>query len=125
MGNNQNYDSKNENFLLPLSRKVPIVGTWNFILNHRQVNFLVCQSCFWCASYLYGCYKVAETFPMCGNTSSNSNIESIPISKWIGIRLFEMEELPYPLNKHLIEIVILIMCCCCCCLATFLSNTLL
>ena len=71
--------SKNDNFLLPLSRKDRIVGTRHFIL-HRQVNFLICQSCFWCASYLYGCYKMAETHaPSCGNTST-SNIESIPIS---------------------------------------------
>ncbi len=80
MRNNQNYNSKNDNFLLPLSRNDRIVGISNFILQRRQVNFLVCQSCFWCASYLYGCYKVAESCPLCGNTSSNNNIESIPIS---------------------------------------------
>jgi hypothetical protein len=80
MRNNQNYNSNNDNFLLPLSRNDPIVGISNFILNHRQVNFLICQSCFCCALYLYECYKVAETCPLCGNTSSNNNIESIPIS---------------------------------------------
>jgi|ERR1700730_207402 hypothetical protein len=79
MRNNQNYDSKNDNFLLPLGRKDPIVESRNFIFHHRQINFLICQSRFWCASYLYGCYSVAETCPLCGNTSS-SNIESIPIS---------------------------------------------
>jgi len=47
MRNNQNYNSKNDNFLLPLSRNDPIVGISNFILQRRQVNFLICQSCFW------------------------------------------------------------------------------
>jgi hypothetical protein len=54
-----------------------------------QVNFLICRVCFWCASYLYGCYKVAEKCPICNNSDSSSNIESIPISDegriWIWI----------------------------------------
>ena len=93
MRNNQNYDSKNDNFLLPLSRKDPIVGARNFNPNPRQVNFLICQSCFWCASYLYGFYKVAETCTLCGNTSSNNNIESIPISNQEAFE-FEYNQLP-------------------------------
>jgi hypothetical protein len=48
--------------------------------NKDKVNFLIYQSCFWCASYLYGCYNVSETCHLCGNTSSNNNIESIPIA---------------------------------------------
>jgi len=42
----------------------------------RQVNFLICRLCFWCASYLYGSYKAAEKCPICDNNS----IESLPIS---------------------------------------------
>src|SRR5215469_105317 len=42
----------------------------------RRINFLICTLCFWCASYLYGSFRVAEKCPMCDNKS----IESIPIS---------------------------------------------
>jgi hypothetical protein len=77
---NPNYDSKNDNLFLASNQNNLIEGTQNFILPPRQTNILICQSCFWCASYLYGSCKVPERCPTCGN-SNNNNIESIPISK--------------------------------------------
>ena len=79
MRNNQNYNSKNDNFLLSLSRNDRIVGISNFILQRRQVNFLVCQSCFWCASYLYGCYKVAESSNKANLFSGNERLISVDL----------------------------------------------
>jgi hypothetical protein len=42
---------------------------------HNQIDFLLCPSCFWCASY-FNYSKVATRCPTC----SNDNVESIPIS---------------------------------------------
>jgi hypothetical protein len=43
--------------------------------NDERVDFLLCPSCFWCASYFnYG--EVATRCPTCGN----DNVESLPIS---------------------------------------------
>lgn len=50
----------------------------NFVPS-RRINFLICKLCHWCASYLYGHYKVADKCPICGNDSNNC-MESIPIS---------------------------------------------
>jgi hypothetical protein len=41
-----------------------------------KINFLICDSCFWCASYLNNYRKVVTNCPICGN----KNIESMPIS---------------------------------------------
>ena len=41
-----------------------------------KINFLLCESCFWCASYLNNYRKVVTNCPICGN----KNIESMPIS---------------------------------------------
>jgi hypothetical protein len=41
-----------------------------------KINFLLCESCFWCASYFNNYKKVVSKCPTC-----NSNcVESIPIS---------------------------------------------
>jgi hypothetical protein len=77
MRRNSNYDSKNDTHLLPSKQNNLMEGS--LILHPGQTNFLICQSCFWCASYLYGSCKVPERCPTCGN-SNNNNIESIPIS---------------------------------------------
>lgn len=38
-------------------------------------NFLLCKSCFWCASFLNGMYRYLNSCPSC----MNSELESIPI----------------------------------------------
>ena len=42
---------------------------------HNQIDFLLCPSCFWCASY-FNYIEVATRCPTCGS----DNIESLPIS---------------------------------------------
>jgi len=39
-------------------------------------NFLICRSCFWCASYFNNMHRSVETCPSC----NDAKIESIPIS---------------------------------------------
>ena len=41
-----------------------------------KINFLLCESCFWCASYFNNYRKVVTNCPICGN----KKIESMPIS---------------------------------------------
>jgi rRNA maturation endonuclease Nob1 len=41
-----------------------------------KINFLLCESCFWCASYFNYYRKVVTNCPICGS----KNIESMPIS---------------------------------------------
>jgi hypothetical protein len=41
-----------------------------------KINFLLCESCFWCASYFNNYRKVVTDCPICGN----KKIESMPIS---------------------------------------------
>jgi len=41
-----------------------------------KINFLICESCFWCASYFNNYSMVVTKCPICGN----KNIESMPIS---------------------------------------------
>ena len=41
-----------------------------------KINFLLCESCFWCASYFNNYRKVVSRCPTCGN----DNVESMPIS---------------------------------------------
>ena len=59
------YPQYSQNYLEPRSHA-----------DRRQINFLICRLCFWCASYLYGSHKAAEKCPICDNDS----IESIPVS---------------------------------------------
>lgn len=42
----------------------------------ERINFLLCESCFWCASYCNSYRKVVSKCPTCGR----DNVESIPIS---------------------------------------------
>jgi len=48
-----------------------------------KIYFLICQSCFWCASYIYTQYylrnteKIITKYPSC----NADNIESIPIAE--------------------------------------------
>ena len=39
-------------------------------------NFLICRSCFWCASYFNNMHRSVETCPSC----NDAKIESMPIS---------------------------------------------
>ena len=41
-----------------------------------KINFLLCESCFWCASYFNNYKKAVTKCPTCGN----DNVESMPIS---------------------------------------------
>jgi rRNA maturation endonuclease Nob1 len=41
-----------------------------------KINFLLCESCFWCASYFNNYRKVVTNCPICGS----KNIKSMPIS---------------------------------------------
>ena len=41
-----------------------------------KINFLLCESCFWCASYFNNYRMVVTKCPICGN----KKIESMPIS---------------------------------------------
>ena len=41
-----------------------------------KINFLLCESCFWCASYFNNYRKVVTNCPICGS----KKIESMPIS---------------------------------------------
>ena len=42
---------------------------------YNQIDFLLCSSCYWCASY-FNYSKVATRCPTC----DNDNVESLPIS---------------------------------------------
>ena len=46
------------------------------ILGRNKINFLFCESCFWCASCFNNNRKVTKC-SMCGN----DNIESMPLSQ--------------------------------------------
>ena len=41
-----------------------------------KINFLICESCFWCASFFNNYRMVVTKCPICGN----KKIESMPIS---------------------------------------------
>ena len=41
----------------------------------RERNFVICRSCFWCASLLSNTQRPVETCPLC----MNSTLESMPI----------------------------------------------
>ena len=65
-----------------LSKSVKIPNSMNESRNFsRDTNFLICKSCFWCASYLYGPCEAVENCPVCCNDRSNCCIESLPIYK--------------------------------------------
>jgi hypothetical protein len=42
----------------------------------ERINFLLCESCFWCASYFNNYREVVTKCPICGDDS----VESLPIS---------------------------------------------
>ena len=42
----------------------------------ERINFLLCESCFWCASYFNSYRKEVSKCPTCGR----ANVESMPIS---------------------------------------------
>ena len=42
----------------------------------HERNFLMCKSCFWCASFLYSKYRSLNKCPSC----MNPELESMPIS---------------------------------------------
>ena len=41
-----------------------------------QLHFLICNSCFWCASCVYDLYKINKC-PIC---NENTTVESIPLT---------------------------------------------
>jgi hypothetical protein len=45
-------------------------------LASNERNFLLCRSCFWCASYLNNMYRSVEVCPLC----KDPKVESMPIS---------------------------------------------
>jgi len=47
------------------------------IRKYRDAQFLICNSCFWCASYLDGDFYKIEYCPTCGD----NRLEFIPISQ--------------------------------------------
>jgi len=51
---NEIYSQSSQNSLEPQSYAHP-----------RQINFLICRVCSWCASYLYWPFRAAEKCPMC------------------------------------------------------------
>jgi len=55
----------------------------NTIRRYLDAQFLICNSCFWCASYLSGHSACVENCPTC----KNNNIEFIPISQTEGYKL--------------------------------------
>ena len=42
----------------------------------ERINFMLCESCFWCASYFNSYRKEVSKCPTCGR----ANVESMPIS---------------------------------------------
>ena len=55
----------------------------NTIRRYLDAQFLICNSCFWCASYLSSHSASIENCPTC----NNNNIEFIPISQTEGYKL--------------------------------------
>jgi len=45
-------------------------------INSNERNFLICSSCFWCASYLNNMHSSVEVCPSC----KNDKVESMPLS---------------------------------------------
>jgi hypothetical protein len=45
-------------------------------VNSSERNFLICRSCFWCASYFNNMRRSVETCPSC----NDAKLESMPIS---------------------------------------------
>jgi len=45
-------------------------------ITSNERNFLICSSCFWCASYLNSKHRSIEICPTC----NDANVESMPIS---------------------------------------------
>jgi len=84
MRHSLDYDHKNENYDHKKERlsQFDSTNSMNESRNFsRHTNFLICKSCFWCASYLYGPCEAVEICPVCCNDRSNCCIESLPIYK--------------------------------------------
>ena len=45
-------------------------------ITSNERNFLICSSCFWCASYLNNMHSSVEVCPSC----KNDKVESMPLS---------------------------------------------
>ena len=60
-----------------------------YICKDRRLYFLLCESCFWCATYLNSDIIVAKC-PLC----KDSRVESLPIL------YYEKYELGYDSSKH-------------------------
>jgi hypothetical protein len=45
-------------------------------ISSSERNFLICRSCFWCASYLNNVHSFGDICPSC----KNDKVESMPIS---------------------------------------------
>jgi hypothetical protein len=61
------------NVMLNMKKK-PYFEVQGIISSER--NFLICSSCFWCASYLNNMHRSVETCPSC----NDAKVESMPIS---------------------------------------------
>jgi hypothetical protein len=51
--------------------------TSNIVRKYQNAKFLICNSCFWCASSISSDYNYTERCPTCRSTK----IESVPISE--------------------------------------------
>jgi len=79
MRHSLDYDHKNEDY----DHKKERLSQFNSTNSNnesrnfsRHTNFLICEPCFWCASYLYGPYE-AEICPVCCNNKSNCSYKDI------------------------------------------------
>lgn len=79
MRHSLNYDHKKER-LSQFNSTNPTNESRNFS-RLRHTNFIICKSCFWCASYIYEPYEAVENCPICCKNKTKSSIESLPISK--------------------------------------------
>ncbi|HET7148710.1 MAG TPA: hypothetical protein VFI73_09465 [Candidatus Nitrosopolaris sp.] len=46
------------------------------VITFSERNFLICRSCFWCATYLNDMHNIVDICPSC----KNDKVESMPIS---------------------------------------------
>jgi hypothetical protein len=46
------------------------------IVNNKKIQFLICGSCFWCASHFN---NIGDMIAKCPSCNSNNKVESIPV----------------------------------------------
>jgi hypothetical protein len=58
-------------------KKKEIVVNNNNNNNNKKIQFLICGSCFWCASHFN---NIGDMIVKCPSCTSNNKVESIPVS---------------------------------------------